>query len=167
MKSIFNIFFCSIILCSFSQCSSAQKLQDNAPIEYGEVYFQKWVAGIQGGGSGLDLYVTKVHKKQNIEFDSVYFRGKVAKLEYGLESKILEGSFSTIFNKKQDVILSDKPKDEFGNEAPIIPKKIPFDLKDNECVISYKYSSIIKYFKIENIKEKQMLSYPSAPPNKQ
>lgn len=167
MKRILNIFFVSIIIVLFSQCSSAQKLQENVPIEFGEVYFQKWVAGIQGGGSGLDLYVTKVTKKHSIEFDSIYFRGKVAKLEYKQESKILVGNFSASFNKKQDVILSDKPNGEFGNEAPIIPKGISFDLKDNECIISYKENNSIKYFKIQNIKEKQMLTYPSAPQNKQ
>ncbi|MDU8884617.1 hypothetical protein RXV94_00495 [Yeosuana sp. MJ-SS3] len=167
MKQIVNIFFGSFILLSFSHCSSAQNLQDNAPVELGEVYYQKWVAGIQGGGSGINLFVNLVENNQNVIFDSVYFRGKSVKLGTNSSNNSFVGRFSTVLNRKPDVILSDKPQGEFGNQVPIIPKSIPFNLKDNECVISYKENNRIKYFKIKKIKEKPTLSYPSTPQNKQ
>jgi len=168
MKHILNIFFASTIVILFSQCSSAQKLQENMPFNIDEVYSQKWIAGVQGGGSGINVFLKLKDNNHNVVFDSIYFRGKGAKLETNPDRNFCVGRFSTPFNKKQDVILSDKPKGEFGNEAPIIPKKPPFDLKDSECVISYKENNSTKYFKIEKIKEKQMVSYPSPPPpNKQ
>ena len=77
------------------------------------------------------------------------------------------GRFKSTFNQKQDIILTDEPYGEYGNIAPVIPKKIPFDLKPSECVISYRVNESIQYFKIENITEKRMISYPSPPLNKQ
>jgi len=63
--------------------------------------------------------------------------------------------------------MSNDPNAEFGNEMPEISQKIPFVLKDNECVISYKDGKTTKYFKVDNITEKDLIPYPSAPPNKQ
>jgi len=168
MKHFLNIFFASILVVLFTQCSSAQKLQDRTPFSIDEVYSQKWIAGVQGGGSGINVLIKLKGNNHNVVFNSIYFRGKVTKLEINPDRNFCIGRFSTPFNKKQDVILSDEPNAEFGNEAPIIPKEIPFDLKDNECVISYTENNNTKYFIIEDIKEKQMISYPSPPPsNKQ
>ena len=155
-----------IVVIGFSQCSSAQKLQDKAPLEIGQIYCQKWIAGIQGGGSGINIFIQTGNS--SIKLDSVYFRGKVAKLESTPQEGILYiGRFKSIFNQKQDLIMSSDPNAEYGNELPKIPKKIPFELKDNECVISYKQGDKTKYFKLDKIVEKEMLAYPSAPPNKQ
>src|SRR5690606_41772555 len=77
-SSIFSIALLTIMT-SFSQCSSSQKLQEKAPVTFGEVYFQRWNAGIQGGGSGINLFIPVMDT--NVVLDSVYFRGKSAKLE--------------------------------------------------------------------------------------
>jgi hypothetical protein len=60
--------------------------------------------------------------------------------------------------------MSSEPKEEYGSQAPQLPKKIPFELERSECVVSYKDNKSIKYVKIDNINEKPILSYPSAPP---
>ncbi|MCK7589560.1 hypothetical protein M0G43_03130 [Subsaxibacter sp. CAU 1640] len=148
-------------------CSSAQKLQSSSPIDVEEVYFQKWVAGVKGGGSGIDLFIHSKNKATAIELDSVYFRGKAVKLEtIKDENLIYVGRFKTEFNKKQDIVMSSDPNEEYGNSVPNIPKKIPFELKDSECVISYKQNGDIRYFKLENITEKPSQNYPSAPVKK-
>ena len=167
MKLILNIFFAITLVILFSQCSSAQKLQETTPFLVDQIYSQKWIAGVQGGGSGINLFLKLADTNHNVVLDSAYFRGKAVKFESNSVDNYYIGRFSTSFNKKQDVILSDEPNGEFGNEAPIIPKKIPFNLNDNESVISYKENNKTKYFKIEKITEKRIVSYPSAPPNKQ
>lgn len=151
---------------SFSQCSSAQKLQKEAPVVIGEAYFQKWVAGIKGGGSGINLFIsTEDSSLENIELDSIYFRGKSSKLEFKPNNpSLFVGRFSTGRNQKKDIIMSDKPNAEYGNELPKIKSKFPFELKENECVVSYKEGNKTKYFKIINVVEKQPQYYPSAPP---
>ena len=158
-----------IVFASFTlmQCSSVPKLEDNAPFNVTEVYSQNWVAGLKEGGSGTNLFVTISDRKENVVIDSVFFSGKVAKLETNSGDNSYVGRFSISINKKQDIILSNVPNAEFGNEVPKISKAIPFDLKNNECVISYKENNTTRYFKISAIKEKSMLAYPSAPPNEQ
>ena len=63
--------------------------------------------------------------------------------------------------------MSSDPKAEYGNKVPELPKKTPFNLEDNECVISYKQDHVLKYYKISNIIKKERRLYPSAKPNKQ
>ena len=151
---------------SFSQCSSSQKLQENPPVTFGEVYFQRWNAGVKDGGSGINLFIPVTDK--SVVLDSVYFRGKSAKLETKPQSKMLYiGYFKTEFNQPKDIVMSSNPLDEYNNPLLIKKEKIPFALKDSECVVSYKDGQTTKYFKIENIIEKEAINYPSAPNNKQ
>jgi hypothetical protein len=159
-----------IVMTSFSQCSSSKKIQSKSPIEFGNVYCETWVAGIEGGGSGINIFIPiKKEIQEGIEFDSVYFRGKVAKLEIKPNDKTLYiGRFKTGFNTmKPDIVMSSDSKEEYGNQLPKIEVKIPFDLKNDECVVSYQYLNKYLYYKIENIIEKQAQHYPSAPPNRQ
>lgn len=153
----------------FTDCSTAQKLQNTAPVSFGDVYSQKWVAGVQGGGSGINLYIPISDEiPQNIQLDSIYFRGKAAKLESIKGKTVLYvARFENNFNQKNDIVMSNDPKQEYGNEAPSLQTNIPFDLKDSEGVVSYKEADKTKYFKIGNITEKLPEHYPSAPPNKQ
>ena len=153
-------------MASFSQCSSAKKIQEEAPLALGQVYCQSWIAGIEGGGAGLNIYIPTVNS--SVELDSVYFRGKTAKLEIkSLNQTIYIGRFISDLNKKKDIVMSSEPNAEYGNEMPKITQKVPFELKENECVISYKDGNTTKYFKIDNVIEKELIPYPSAPPNKQ
>ena len=169
MKLITNALLMLIIMTGFSQCSSAQKLQKEAPVKFGTAYYQHWVAGVQGGGSGINLFIeTEGTLKENIQLDSVYFRGMVAKFQVKPNNpSLFIGRFSLKANQKRDIIMSSKPKAEYSNELPKLKTEIPFDLKDNECVVSYKEGDKMKYFKIENVVEKQPQYYPSAPPKKQ
>ncbi len=170
IKRISSFILMFIFMTSFSQCSSSKKLQSKTPIEFGDAYFQKWVAGVKGGGSGINIFIP-INESISEEFilDSVYFRGKVAKLEVKPNDKTLYiGRFKTGFNTmKPDIIMSSDSKEEYGNQLPKIEEKIPFDLKDNECIVSYKKSDKTKYYKIENIIEKQAQHFPSVPPNRQ
>lgn len=150
---------------SFSQCSSSKKLQKNTPEGIGQVYCQSWVAGVEGGGSGLDIYIPVTDTE--LALDSVYFRGKAAKLEFKKEAMMFVGRYPSEFNKKKDMVMSQDPKEEYGNEMPVIDKPIPFELQENECVISLIEADKTKYFKITDVVEKQALAYPSAPQVKQ
>jgi len=166
MKSILYLLLMLIVLTGFSQCSNTRALQDKAPLEIGEVYFQKWIAGIQGGGSGINLFIPTT--KSSIKLDSVYFKDMVVKLESTPNDGVLYiGRFKSEFNQKKDIIISSEPNAEFENPIPKIKRKSPFILKEDQCVISYKEGDKTRYFKIESIAEKHLVQYPSAPPNKQ
>lgn len=152
-------------MASFSQCSSSKNFSEKAPMSFGEVYCQKWVAGVQGGGSGLNIMIPVNEFK--VALDSVYFRGKGTKLEKDEQSKMYIGRFKDAQNNPKDIVMSSDAKQEYGNKLPTISKGIPFELKDNECVVSYQTKKATQYFKIENVVEKEFVPYPTAPPNKQ
>lgn len=155
-----------LIMTSFSHCSSAQKLQEKAPFELNNAYFQQWVAGIKGGGSGLNLFIPlKEDLPKKILLDSVYFRGEATKLEAKLDnSRLFVGSFDSESNQKEDIIMSNEPHAEYGNKPPKLKSKIPYELKGNECVVSYIEGKRVKYFKIENVVEKQIIQFPGVKP---
>lgn len=169
MKPLKQLFTFVIFISLFTNCSSAQKLQNESPIKLGDAYSQTWVSGVKGGGSGLNLFIpTEIKKYDLIRLDSVYFRGKVAKLEIiEDETLVYVGRFKGKFNQKEDRIIDTDNPSENNNKTSEIDQKIPFDLKDSECVVSFKKGNETKYFKIEKIVEKQPEHYPSAPPNRQ
>ena len=71
-------------------------------------------------------------------------------------------SFKTKSNQKEDIVMSNNKNAEYGNQIPT-KQDFPFDLKDNEAVISYTENATLKYLLIKNIKEKSRIEYPSAP----
>jgi len=169
MQLLKNAFFLlSLILIGFlvSKCSSAQKSQTNVPFQIGACYYQKWIAGVEGGGSGIDLYIPIISNGNITELDSVYFQGKGTKLEFKNDSLAI-GRFTADLNKKKDLIMSNEPYAEYGNQVDQLSLKKWPTLKNNQCVISYKAGSKIRYFMIDNIAKKPLLAYPSAPRNKE
>ena len=134
----------------------------------GDVYCQPWTSGIQGGGSGIDIFIPVTSElPKNLLLDSVYFRGQMAKLEIEPNNvMVYVGHFKTDINQPNDIIMSSNPNDEYGNVMPIKDKESPFDLSDTECIVSYSYLRKTQYYKL-NVAEKEPLGYPSAPANKQ
>ncbi|MFK2819131.1 hypothetical protein U0L90_03315 [Flavobacteriaceae sp. LMIT009] len=156
-KTVF-ITLLSFIITGFSQCSSAQKLQDKAPVEITEVYYQRWAAGVRGGGAGVNLFI--IAKDAEIELDSVYFRGRVCVLETKPQDpNVYIGRFITV-RESFDIVMSGDSIAEYGNKLPPKDTPIPFQLDVHECVISYKDGKKTKYFKIEGIKEREVEHYP-------
>ena len=135
----------------FVQCSSAQKLEQDAPFKTSKAYYQKWIAGRQGGGSGINVFIPVTTPLVSVKLDSLYFRGQKVILQ-------LEPSNGSLFTGR--IITENNQRDGFKASTT----EMPFELNDNQAVISYIENGITKYFKIDNIVEKQMQQYPSAPP---
>ena len=151
------VLFSSLIL----QCSSAQKMQKEAPISINRIEIQEWIAGIQGGGAGINMEI-QVPEKTTISLDSVFFRGLRAKVVPARTNFVAK--FVSPVNQNRDVTMSNNPNDEYGNKLPVIVQKSPFELENTECVISYKEGGTTKYFKYSNVIEKPRQDRPSAPP---
>ncbi|SDR76336.1 hypothetical protein SAMN04515667_0585 [Formosa sp. Hel1_31_208] len=163
-KRMTSLIFILVLMVSFSQCSTTQKLQNEAPTSFGDVYCQNWTAGVQGGGSGINLFIPIGNT--SIRLDSVYFRGKATKLEVKpVNPRLFIGRFKTEINQPKDIILSSDSKEEYNNKLPEQQVEIPFELTNNECVVSYKDGNKTLYYKISNVREEQPIFYPSAPPN--
>jgi len=166
LKSIISMSLLAVLLMGFSQCSSVKQIQVEVPVTIGEVYFQKWIAGIKGGGTGLNIFIPVSDKA--LLLDSVYFRGKATNLTLNnQEGNIYVGKFINDQNKEEDLVMSSDSKAEYGNKSKPREEKTDFQLKNNECIISYKDGKKRKYFKIEKIREKESIAYPSPAPIKQ
>ena len=162
-KQFLGFIFIFVILISFSQCSSAQKLQDQASFELGEISYQKWFSGVQSGGSGYHLSINVISNKDHVVFDSIYFRGYRAKIE--AVKSLYIANIRTESNQTETITMSNS-KDEFNNKLPLELSQTPFNLADNECVISYIEKNTTKYLKVKNLIEKQRAEYPLTPPKK-
>ena len=168
LKQITLPLFLFVIMASFSQCAGSKKLQDEAPLPIEDAHFYKWVAGVAGGGSGINMYIQV--KEHTVTLDSVYFRGNLTKLEIDPQNdKLYVARMTTSFNQQQDMIMHKDGQKEYGNELPKTKdsEPFPFELGPYECVISYSDGSKTKYFKIDKLVEKQGMDRPSAPKIKQ
>lgn len=148
------------IIVSFSQCGS-NKFVKNPPFSVQNATFNKWSGG-QPGVSGIALQIQLINASE-ITFDSLYFQQKRTKVEVSQKREITQliGHFSTSKRKEKDLIIDADPKKEMNNTPPII-EKFPFQLKENEAIVSYKIGEKTVYYKIENLKEEQPKFFPSA-----
>ena len=165
MKSIkVLLYFLSFALIPLSmvQCGSAQTNLHEMPIQINEAYYQSWIAGVQGGGSGINLFITIQQLPSDIQLENAFFQKKIAKLRKENDT-LLVARFLTDLNRERDIVMSDNPIEESVNTPQETPS-FPFPLADNEAGVSYMQEGVLKYSKILNITEKETIAYPSAPP---
>ena len=155
---IITIFFLN---CNSSKnTSSTYSFSQNPPFTVSESYSQKWMAGIKEGGSGTNVYFKIENIESGTSINEIYFRNKSAKANPSKEN-LYTGYFKNEENR--DVIMDSDSNKEAKNTPP---KHFPFKLEENEAVISYLFKGTDYYFKVSNIKEKEILAYPMGNPNK-
>jgi len=147
MKKIINIGLIILLSIVFFGCGTSKiKAQSEHPFKVVDATYNNFV------GEQPDLVRTVIKITTNnplIQLDTVYFRNNATLLmrEVSTEKAVFTGSFTTS-NAPHDYILDSDPKQEFGNKPPVIVSKLPFELNDNEAVISYFYKDKINYYKI-------------------
>jgi len=146
-----KLFLSSILFFGLSNCSatkqSTYQLQKDAPFKIKEMTYQEWVAGVRGGGSGITiLLLIEGFDTSKIKIDSIYFRNYTEALSKRGENYV--ANIKTDLNNRKDIILHKNAKNEYGNQAPVIEKTIPFSLSNKEAVISYKEKNKVKYVKV-------------------
>ncbi|PHR72525.1 MAG: hypothetical protein COA67_04570 [Lutibacter sp.] len=162
MKTVLNIILGSVVLFSFAQCGNSKemvyKLQDDSPFIISNATFKEWVAGVAGGGSGVNVFISFTDlDTDKIVIDSVFFRGQVSKVEKKPTAYVAR--FKTNVNKPLDLIMHSETDQEYGNKAPIKETKFPFEIEDDEAIICYKEKGKLKYFKQKLLREEPDL-YP-------
>tara|TARA_R110002049_G_scaffold114646_1_gene265892 strand:- start:11764 stop:12252 length:489 start_codon:yes stop_codon:yes gene_type:complete len=148
------------IIVGFSQCGSSKFVKEPS-FNIEKAFYNYWVGG-QPGVSGTKLEI-HLSNSSEIIFDSLFFQNKTTKVEVNnLDNAVqLIGHFSTSKKMKRDIILDVNSTNEIENTLPNL-KKFPFELKENEAVLSYKKGEKTVFFKIENIKEIEFKAFPSA-----
>lgn len=162
---------CYIILISFltmsvSNCKTTKTMNDLKEPEMTQeitgAYYQKWVAGVRGGGSGINLYIPVF--REDLSFEKVFFRGMVTNIVKGNhdEKAYYIGRFKTALNTREEMTLDEDAKNEYGNNSPLQTDKVemPFEIADDEAIVTYIENNETKYIKITGITEKPMLALP-------
>ena len=117
--------------------------------------YETWVAGVRGGGSGINFYVDlKIELSEEIELKKVIFRGYEVPFE------------------KQDVlhfiarIKTEGNQQKFdGDDSQIYTSpKNALTLAENEAILIFLKNGKEIRQTIKEVKEKPMLLYPSAKP---
>lgn len=130
----------------FISCASKKKIQNNFPQKIAQIYFQQWIGGQELTGSGIYFYV-QFEKPLNkeIQLEKIYFRENEAVLKQENETNYKANFFQ---------------KNETENTSKI---NIPtFYLTENQAILIYTINQKSFYFKIENIKQKELIAYPSV-----
>jgi hypothetical protein len=160
IKSAYYSICCGVLLLTSFQgisqeyivpaASTALELEKETPFMVKPVYFQEWYAGIDIGGTGYRVFVPVVNKKEDIKLENLYFRN--------LEAKLLneDGRYTATLKNPSTTYTFTKPEK---------PSDYPFDLKDNECVISYNENGKTKFHKIRIVAELAGAYYENGAPS--
>ena len=144
----------------FTQCGSAQ-FDKEAPFTIHRAYYQDWFGG-QPGSKGTLVTVEISHDVKSIVFDSIFFIGKIKRLGNTVSDnkQLLIGNFPTTTLSDKNIIMHSDPKEEMANKISEPVLNFPFELTDNECVVSYTIKKKKRYYKVENLKKEKSIYYP-------
>lgn len=150
-KATFAIFLTIVFSSNFQSFSQKVAILEKTPVlQLEQVQFQEWYAGIKVGGTGINMFFPNIKTDENIRLDAVYFRNMKGKLQK-------EKAMYTAVLKNDSPYYTWQPVKK--------PSDYPFDLKDNECVISYIENGTTKYIKIDNLNEKAGTYYENGHPS--
>ena len=159
LSPIRSLLLCMLFSISFYHCSSTKyQLVEQTEIQPSHAYFLEWYAGIDVGGSGYNVYLPNLNSNKSVKVDSIFFRR--------LKGKLFEGRsrYSAVLKRESKHYDALSKQFQEGNKKLDKAANFPFDLKHNECIISYIENGVTKYFKITNLKEKQSLYYEKGAP---
>jgi len=160
MKTFITIALSILILTFFTQCSSAQ-FDKKAPFTISKAYYQDWVGGRPGSsGTILTLELT-APVSNHVIVDSLFYKGKICKLDVAsFQNKhTISGNFIKTNVTDRDIIMHSDPRKEMTNNAPDVIVSFPFELTDNECVISYFIKKKKHYYKLTNLTKEKTIYY--------
>ena len=155
-----RLLFSFLILITITGCNGIKnqyKIEKKAPIDLKEAHFERWVSGIKGGGSGINVFLQLDTAKSSneIELKGIYFRKKYAVLEnqgdHAFRAYIKGGP-----NWKKIETITMGPEKQKKEEVTETKEEFPFQLNENEAVISFLHRGQLKYTKIQ-LKKKQGL----------
>jgi hypothetical protein len=144
--------FISMVFLILFSCSSQHKMIKESAIV---ASYQSWVAGVRGGGSGINFYIDLTSElPAHIELKRVIFRG-----------------FEVLFEKQDNLHFQamiktsdNQQKHEEDNTPNVTSSKSDIKLQDNEAILVFLKNGKEYQQKITNVIEKPSLEYPSTKP---
>lgn len=145
-----SLFFVFTLMCS----SAKKNITPNFKNNIHEVYFERWVAGVRGGGSGINFHVFLDNSlSENALLQKVQFENQEAVFQ-----KINDLHYVAYLRTNgNDLEMHETSDKEYGNEVPVLD----FNLKPKQAKIFIAQNGNVTSFLIDNVKEKEMIAYPS------
>ena len=148
MRNYVSILFLILV----TSCSSQDKVIKESAIV---ASYQSWVAGVRGGGSGINFYIDlKSELPVNIELKKLIFRGYEVPFEKQ-DNLHFQAMIKTPSNQE---------KIEGDDTQIYTSPKNALTLADNEAILVFSKNGKEYQQKITNVTEKPALEYPSARP---
>lgn len=165
MKYFSKLVFVLMVVIT-SGCSSNKAGSNEIAQAIEEVYFQKWIGGQELTGSGTNFHL-KLQQPlpSNASVIKVYFQQQEAVFEKEDATTFVAHFYDKASNS--DLIMDSNSDNEYGNKPPEIKNKssnVGADLNPNDAIIEYNHNNKIVQVIITNIKEKELLAYPSTKP---
>jgi len=148
IQYILYLFFATTLI----SCSSTETIvqENNLSASY-----ETWVAGVRGGGSGINFYVDlKTELSEEIELKKVIFRGYEVPFEK-------QDTLHFIARIKTD---GNQQKIEGDDTKIYTSPKNALTLTENEAILIFLKNGKEIRQTIKEVKEKPMLLYPSTKP---
>ncbi len=162
MKNLLKIVFGGLTFLAFTGCGSSQVLDEEAPVTFDAVHAEPWTAGPDKKYKGVNL-LFPVKAGVYIVLDSVYYKDQKAPLErIQKDNYLVYKATLEVSDAPYDLVMHADPKEEFGNRPPPL-KKVPFELEDDEAVISYTRNGKVRYFKVSGIRPSPAIHYRERP----
>lgn len=137
--------------------TNKEMISQDYPIS--EIYYQSWVAGVRGGGSGINIHITFKDKlPSDVQLKKVQLLHYTS---YTIDTTENSEYIGRIKKETNEMVLEENPIDEYGNEAPIKQEK---SLKEGQVLLTFEKDGKEFTKLIENVKQVEMLAYPSTKP---
>lgn len=154
LYKLITLFLSISMLSCGSTKSDVLKLDEQTQIK--EIYSQNWVAGVRGGGAGINVFVNlNTPFEEGTVLEKIQFKTYEANFE-----KTDELRYVARINTGQNKLKGNNV--EVTDSEDAIPNDSQINLKENQAILFFKKEG--KEFSkiIENVEEREMIAYPSV-----
>ena len=149
----------AFILC-LSCCATKAQSTKAFPQEFKSVYFQKWIGGQELTGTGTNFFIEfKKPLSKEVKPQKIYFQNQEAVCQQ-LNDTVVAAYFYQKPNKRD--LISNTNDSNINETNETVKQK--YTLLANEAVLEFALNGKNFFFKIINIKEKELIAYPSTRP---
>ncbi|CAM3629007.1 hypothetical protein FSS13T_11450 [Flavobacterium saliperosum S13] len=131
------------------------KLLNEFPVTIKSAYFEGWISGVQGGGSGMDFFIELGEPlPKGVFLKNVLFRDTKAAV-FPLTELLFVARLSGEINSGEGIPMD---YDTFRVVANAIPSTSP--IKDDQALLEYVNNGEVFWHLIPNVKEQEPDFYP-------
>ena len=144
-------FLLLIMSMMFFSCQSQKEIASKIATSIEEVYFERWMAGVRGGGAGINFHVRfKSPLSKTVQLQKVVFKGKEALFSKQDDLNYMAGITTKKGGRTDTEEETNEPLPE-SNEA-----KLYFIVNGKSAIHT-----------LENVNEKEMFAYPVMNKNRE